>query len=234
MLGYTNIFHGFELPSTRANDCIIWVPLLQAKDRGDISTVEAFDFDTVLGDCDCVLDAPPCIFAKELLDFYPHAKVILNRRRDVDVWHRSMIEAVNALLNNWILWTLSFFDAQLFWWFWTPTLCFKILANGKFEQIGKQVARDHYDGLEAKLQEDGRDYLNWEVTEGWAPLCKFLDRKVPSKPFPSGNKSGKEFEKNMIKAIERMVKRAALKAFSVFVVLSCMAVLVWWTRLPGH
>lgn len=191
-------------------------------------TVRAFDFDTVLGDCDCVMDAPPCILAEELLDFYPHAKVILNRRRDLDAWHRSVSDAVNMLLNSWLLWGLSFFDAQLFWWFWTPTLSFRILADGKFEQSGKQIARDHYDGLETKLKRDGRDYLSWDVTEGWAPLCAFLGRKVPADPFPSGNRSGKEFENNMTKAMGKMLKRATIKAFSVFVLLSGTALAVWW------
>ena len=28
-----------------------------------------------------------------------------------------------------------------------------------------------------------------EMGEGWAPLCKMLDRPVPEKPFPSANDS---------------------------------------------
>jgi hypothetical protein len=229
-LGYTNVFHGFELPSTRADDCIEWVSLLQTKDRGDVAAVEKFDFDTLLGDCDCVMDAPPCMFAEELLDFYPHAKVVLNRRDDLDAWHRSMVDAVNTLLNSWTLWGLSWFDARLFWWFWTPTLCFQMLARGRFEQIGKQWAQDYYDGLEQKLKAEGRDYLNWDVKDGWDPLCTFLDHQVPREPFPWSNKSGKEFEQNMMGAIERMVKRAMLKAGLCFLALGTAAAALWWAN----
>lgn len=32
--------------------------------------------------------------------------------------------------------------------------------------------------------------LFWmEMSEGWAPLCKMLDKPVPEKPFPSANDS---------------------------------------------
>lgn len=32
--------------------------------------------------------------------------------------------------------------------------------------------------------------LFWmEMSEGWAPLCKMLDKPIPEKPFPSANDS---------------------------------------------
>ena len=36
--------------------------------------------------------------------------------------------------------------------------------------------------------------LDYRLEDGWEPLCKFLERKIPDKPFPRVNESG-EFEK---------------------------------------
>jgi len=32
--------------------------------------------------------------------------------------------------------------------------------------------------------------LIWNVKNGWEPLCKFLDKPIPSNPIPHENKSG--------------------------------------------
>lgn len=31
------------------------------------------------------------------------------------------------------------------------------------------------------------NFLEWQVTEGWEPLCTFLGRDVPQEDFPHGN-----------------------------------------------
>ena len=33
----------------------------------------------------------------------------------------------------------------------------------------------------------GVDSLKWKVEDGWAPLCKYLEKPVPDTEFPSGN-----------------------------------------------
>jgi Sulfotransferase domain len=101
ILGYSRVWHGFDLPSTPPNDCAIWAPLLQAKARGKNTPGRKFDSDLSVGGCDGVMDMPPWIFAEELLDFYPEAKLILNRRKDMDAWHRSLNEAVEMVVGSW-------------------------------------------------------------------------------------------------------------------------------------
>lgn len=55
-LGYTTIWHGFELPATRQSESFTWVPLLEAKAAGDPDgLVRGFDWDTMLGDCDVLM-----------------------------------------------------------------------------------------------------------------------------------------------------------------------------------
>ena len=44
------------------------------------------------------------------------------------------------------------------------------------------------------LQEAPKDkLLIYDVKQGWEPLCKFLDKKTPEKPFPWKNVGGKGY-----------------------------------------
>lgn len=228
-LGYSKIWHGFDLPANRPNDSAIWVPLLQAKERGDDRPGRDFNWDVLLGDCDGVMDMPPGIFAEDLIDFYPGAKVILNRRRNMDDWHRSLSEAADLILGNWLVLTLSFWDAELYWWFRSAVLWMGIMGGPgqDFKRNGKEWAERYYERLEEKLKSEGREYLNWDVQQGWLPLCKFLDKPVPDQDFPWMNKGGGDFEENANKALEKMVKRAIAR-ITITIALVSGAIAVWW------
>ena len=43
--------------------------------------------------------------------------------------------------------------------------------------------------------------LVFSITDGWEPLCKFLDVSVPKEPFPHENAGIKTVEKLMQKAL---------------------------------
>lgn len=112
VLGYEEILHGFTIAASRAGDCAVWCRLLEAKlltiDQGElrgqskgdsesaireIEFLKTFNWDSLLGDCDVVMDIPAAIFWRELLDFYPEAKVIVNKRGNMDRWHQSLTGA---------------------------------------------------------------------------------------------------------------------------------------------
>jgi len=99
------------------------------------------------------MDMPPLMFAEEIMDFYSDAKVVLNRRRDMDAWHKSLNEAAEMTVEGWGIWTLSWFDPRFRWWYESVTLCLGIMAKGKggFKQNGTRWAEDHYRRLERKL-----------------------------------------------------------------------------------
>jgi hypothetical protein len=230
-LGYSRIWHGFDLPATRPDDCPLWVGLLQAKARGIDEPGRNFNWDILLGDCDGVMDMPPGIFAEDLLDFYPEAKVVLNRRADMDAWHRSLNEAAEMVLGSRVLWTLSWWDAKLFWWYRSAVLWMGIMGNGKggFKETGQEFAKKYYERLEAKLDATNRTYLDWDVKQGWGSLCEFLDKDMPDEDFPWSNKGGAEFEKNANKAVEAMVKRAVVRLTATLVLIAA-GVGGWWWR----
>jgi hypothetical protein len=165
------------------------------------------EFDKVLGNCEAITDVPCFVFAEELIKAYPDAKVILNRRRDVDAWYRSMQETAMGVF-TWPLWALHFWDRDLFWIYSVFELGLMVWAQRDFDSHGKAMAAEHYRTLEDVCKRDGREYLDWSAEEEWAPLCAFLGKEVPGEPFPWENKAGREFESKMVAAIGAMVMRA--------------------------
>ena len=43
----------------------------------------------------------------------------------------------------------------------------------------------HYEGVRSAIPEDRM--LEWDIKEGWEPLCSFLGVDVPDEPFPHLN-----------------------------------------------
>lgn len=73
------------------------------------------DFDAVMGHSTAVTDAAGSVFAAELIEAYPDAKIVLNHRKDLDAWHRSASQTIANVKYNWALWILSFLSRHGFW-----------------------------------------------------------------------------------------------------------------------
>ena len=60
--------------------------------------------------------------------------------------------------------------------------------QGKFadKEFMEKVFNDHNDEVKRYVPAD--KLLVFDVTEGWEPLCKFLDVQVPNEPLPHTNK----------------------------------------------
>ena len=64
--------------------------------------------------------------------------------------------------------------------------------------------------------------LEWTPEDGWEPLCKFLGKDVPNKPFPHVNASGGG--RNGYKEKEdEATRRWVFKAFTNFLLISAAA-----------
>jgi hypothetical protein len=108
MLGFDDCYHMMSASVENPADCRLWSQAFAAKYDGQGSFDRA-NWDQLLGHCRAVCDWPAIAFSKELMTMYPNAKVIFTSR-DVDSWHRSVLETVDWRANDPELRFLSYFD----------------------------------------------------------------------------------------------------------------------------
>ena len=127
------------------------------------------------------VDWPVCEFYRDLIALYPDAKVVLNVR-DPGAWYDSVRDT---------LWVI---DQILPWWFprRMRQMHEDVIWNGRFQ--GRFLDRSWAIEVYQKHLADVRStvpperLLEFDVRQGWQPLCAFLDRPVPPNvPFPRLN-----------------------------------------------
>jgi hypothetical protein len=77
--------------------------------------VTAAEFDELLGHSVAVTDAAASVFAAEMVAAYPGAKVVLNMRRDLEGWERSLDSTLVHANESWGFWVASWLDRECFW-----------------------------------------------------------------------------------------------------------------------
>ena len=115
---------------------------------------------------------------------YPNAKVILNTR-DVDAWYTSVLATFGVVHAGWVRRFRSWFGPELFWRIRVVDRLFYRYFFDDFRATGKWVYVQHGAMVRGLVETDR--LLEWSVTDGWSPLCKFLNKEVPLEEFPSGN-----------------------------------------------
>ena len=100
------------------------------------------------------------------MEYYPAAKVILNRKRDMNAWY-TRTQETNLEIFNWWMWLLSWFDRRLYWLWRTRHLTMHGFYGGDFEGNGKAYAKAYYVDLEDYAKDHGRECLEWCVEDGW-------------------------------------------------------------------
>ena len=227
-LGYDKVYHGFTVVEQEVwTDARAWFNLLDRKNKKSDKAINRETFDNVLGDYVAVSDLPAVLFATELLNAYPDAKVILNKRSNVKDWKESFRKTLLAGEQSLTMRILSYFNIELFWLQRNFELVIFALFRGRFESNAEEVYTRHYTEIEGKLQEDRRPYLEWRVQDGWGPLCAFLEKDVPDIEFPSGN-AKQAFDERTEKLVGRRVL-AAMQMVAILVLgLLGIASALWW------
>lgn len=169
-LGLGVVYHGYRLGDQDIGACPQWVQFGVAKYSSyhrDPRFLTRERFDKVLGHCSAVTDLPTVAFAVELLRAYPDAKVVLNRRKDIDAWYESQLKTIASLNAGWRAILRSFFDSELFWLGNTHLWTAKQMDKGDFVQNGKKMYVEHYAELKEECRKQGREWLDWTVQDGW-------------------------------------------------------------------
>ena len=101
------------------------------------------------------------------MDAYPDAKIILTTR-DEDKWFESMKATI--------------------WHSTHPSPVGSLIRRHVWgddpDRFGIERFRAHNEKVWALAKERGRDVLEYEVKQGYGPLCEFLGKAVPEGDFP--------------------------------------------------
>lgn len=126
------------------------------------------------------------MFPDELIASYPSAKVIL-LTRDQDGWIKSMED---TLLHAWNAekksGTETESDARSPR-FARDEMVRKIQTyawNDDFRANGGQLFVEHNQHVRQLMESRPGDFLEINVAEGWQPLCRFLEKEIPTEGFP--------------------------------------------------
>jgi hypothetical protein len=153
---------------------------------------EAVGWDALLAGYGASVDWPSCHFWRELSAHYPAAKVILTVRSP-DSWYESFSATIGKAAESKIAPPDPGLRQVLAM---AQFLVMECTFAGRLGEPAhaKAVFNRHNAAVVAGLPSDR--LLQFNVAEGWAPLCRFLDRPIPSEPFPRAN-SREEFWQHM-------------------------------------
>jgi hypothetical protein len=154
------------------------------------------DWDRLLGGFESTVDWPGGFFYREILEAYPEAKVLLSVR-DPSGWERSMRDTVwgtyfGDITIGHLSRGLETIDGP---WRNYIELMTQLLWEGR-----GTLRQDHQsrEGLMAAFEAHTEDVrrnvpadklLVWQPSDGWEPLCAFLEVDVPATPIPHLNDS---------------------------------------------
>ena len=144
---------------------------------------QAVDWDDVLQGYNSAVDWPSAHYWRELAAFYPDAKVILSVRPAERWWNSfsgtigKVLELRDQIDDPHIRGIAAMGHAIIAEQTFAGAMTDKAAALAAFE---KRI-EDVHAAIPAKR------LLIFDVSEGWAPLSRFLDRPVPDGDFPRSN-----------------------------------------------
>jgi hypothetical protein len=182
-LGYTKTHHMMEVIEN-PEQLPYWIEMHYKRKS---------DYDAMFKGFAAMVDFPGAIYYKEFMEQYPDAKVILNVR-DPEKWYKSvndtiyniprgfqrvMMKAV-GLFKPQVKYMATFFD-------YVDNLLWNGFFEGKFEDKEFTIKKFNDWTEEVKRTVPPEKLLVFEVSQGWEPLCAFLNKPIPDKPFPRVN-----------------------------------------------
>lgn len=137
-------------------------------------------------------DYPAADFVDELIAAYPDAKVILTVRDNVEVWHKSVMDTIWQSRFAFGV-SQTYFQAFMQWMMPKPPgvqvlqKLYQYTFLDNHPKLGRQAYLDHNAHVRA-LAPKGK-FLEFNVKQGWGPLCEFLEVPIPDTPFPRVNET---------------------------------------------
>jgi hypothetical protein len=158
-------------------------PAFTAAARGDASRLPE-----ALAPYRATVDWPSCVFWRELLDLNPDAKVLLSVRPS-DRWWNSFSQTIHQVMTRDMPADVELPEPFA----GVIEMASEVVGARSFGDIRSLTPEQIVAVYEAHNQ-DVRDhapadrFLEFDVAQGWAPLCGFLGVDVPpGEPFPNVN-----------------------------------------------
>jgi Sulfotransferase domain len=184
-LGFRPCYHMVELLQN-PDDVVLW------EEAGE---GQAINWNSLLEEYEAIVDFPGCRHYRELMNYYPDAKVILTVR-DPETWYESsrntILEAGPKSFQKLITIILQTFSSRLrkvmrivrlnrhYW---------QQIFEGRLEDKSYVMSVFNQHINEVKQTVPSERLLVYQVKEGWEPLCRFLGKPIPEgQPFPNLNK----------------------------------------------
>ncbi|MBL8773476.1 MAG: hypothetical protein JNK30_18975 [Phenylobacterium sp.] len=167
-LGFTRCHHMAEVFMDAGRQVPLW------NDAGDGKP----DWDAIFDGFQAMVDHPGCGYWRELMDYYPDAKV-LHTVRDPDKWFDSTQATIFAPEN------LGRFREGAMATFFGHLQAFYENGDMNDRAFMTDFFRRHTERVVATVPKER--LLVFNVAEGWEPLCAFLGVPVPDTPYPREN-----------------------------------------------
>lgn len=171
------------------------------------------EWDAVWGSGVEVVTDWAAMYGEQLVKAYPDAKVVLCER-NFEPWYRSYNDTLLSEIWGW--------TSSIMVHFVEPLTGLRLVSNCRHNLLGLFQAKDVND-LRAKSRDGFHTYydtikrvtpaerlLVYRIGEGWEPLCKFLDKPVPSVEFPHVNERI-EMQRRIDDLFARSVSKALRK-----------------------
>ncbi|MDG2003916.1 MAG: sulfotransferase [Novosphingobium sp.] len=143
---------------------------------------ESVDWEEVYANYRSTVDWPGCHFYGELADRYPDARVILSSR-DPKAWHASMSETILKGMEEMGLKDEVPKDHPMY--FGAVMIAQHAFGFDYSLESATAALERHNSAVRSTIPENR--LLEFEVSDGWEPLCAFLGLPVPDAPFPRTN-----------------------------------------------
>ena len=169
-LGFAPSYHMFEVVG-RPERLQEWLELAEGGERDWSGTFSGYQ---------AAVDWPASAFWRELVDFYPEAKVVLTVR-DPDRWYDSIEKTLYAQY-------LQLREQNTLFARMVQPMIWDGIFGGRFD---RESATERFRRHVAEVTETvpAHRLLVFRTGEGWDPLCEFLDVPAPAEEFPRSNDS---------------------------------------------
>jgi hypothetical protein len=144
----------------------------------------SMDWDLLFRDFQATVDWPSARWWREIAAHYPEAKVLLSVR-DPEAWYKSMIDTIYQPMK----WPVPDSVPEML------RLQNEMAREAILEETFDNRFEDKAHAIEIfkRHTQEVRDTIDparllvFDVKEGWAPLCHFLEVQIPDEPFPRLN-----------------------------------------------